>query len=585
MLRSTRTIASLIRHLMLGTAAVAATGTLLTTQVGCKNENQPDYWIDKLEDRAWRPRAVKRLEQFFEDAVTKANKDVEAPEVKALLDKIAEPLANAYVSYYDDYDTKTRVALIKLLSAFRDPRTEKAIKKAFDEFVKHPKTSKDDQDLKWAARAAGSLKLPSLGDPMIQSFTKLKASSMLGGVTYKDLNDALVDMPQASWSGPLRQMLEAEIIIPKGAGDKDKIDPYRDQLFWQTTSALLLGILKDSQAVEPLLKVMLDPTKADVQATALLALVKIGKPAVSEAIKLLRGQSDKLMSYHVRRVKETSGSDKAPEDEPHQRIAALVLGTMGLPDGLAPLMEALKATKNDVNRAVMARELAKIPATAASKEAFQQAFESISLDTNIPPGANALQVLSESSGQFYDPNMIPWLLTRAQKTPGAGDDKTALQSAILVTVLKLAKPEQLSIVRDAVTKYGTKLEKDFLALAEKQLRGCGDRVQCYMAEIEKAENQEQASQFAAIKACYMTGIYGSESTVNDLIDRLNNIDNAAVRYTVSQTLDQLTPKGSKDAVKKLGMIIDKNEKTADRSKIAGDQPVKQVMYRIEARSN
>ena len=307
MLRSTRTIASLIHHLMLGTATVVATGTLLTTAVGCKDEGQPDYWVDKLKERSYRPRAVKRLEQFFEDAVTKANKDVTAPEVKALLDKIVEPLTQAYVQFYDDYDSKTRVELIKLLSSFRDPRTVPALKKAFDEFVKRPATNKDDADIKWAARGAGALKAAALGEPMIQAFMKMKASTMLGGITYKDFNDALQDMPQASWAGPLRTMLAAEIVIPKSAADKDKLDPYKDQLFWQTTSALLLGILKDEAAVDPLMKVMLDPAKADIQATAILALVKIGRPAVNEAVKLLRGQNPKLKDFAALRTKAATG--------------------------------------------------------------------------------------------------------------------------------------------------------------------------------------------------------------------------------------------------------------------------------------
>ncbi len=585
MLRSTRTLASLIHHLMLGTATVVATGILVTTQVGCKDEGKPDYWVDKLEDKSWQPRAIKRLEQFYEDAVTKANKDTSAPEVKALLDKIVVPLTNAYVAGYDNFDVKTRTTCIKLLAAFRDPRTEPALKKAFDEFVKRPSTNKDDTDIKWAARGAGSMKLASLGDPMIQAFTKLRASTMLGGVTYKDFNDALQDMPQQSWAGPLRQMLDAPIVIPKTAADKDKLDPYKDQLFWQTTSALLLGTLKDAAAVEPLMKVMLDPAKADVQATALLALVKIGHPAVVEAVKLLKGQNDKLKAYHYKRVKETSGSDKAPEDEPEVRTAALIIGTIGRPEGLAPLLEVLKTAKGDVNKAVIARELAKIPATAESKEAFKATFQGISLDTNIPPGANALQLLVESSGAFYDPLMIPWLLERAEKTPGSGDDKTALQSAILVTVLKLAKADQLDSVRPAVAKYGTKMEKDFLALAEKQLRACGDRAQCYMGEVEKGENQEQSNQFAGFKACYMAAIHGTPQTAMDLIDRLGAVDNAAVRFSVSQAIDFLSPKGNKDAAKKLQAIIDANEKTADRNKIANDAPVKQVMYRIETRSN
>ncbi len=128
MFRSTRTLASLIGHIILGTTLVVSTGIVATTQVGCKDDSQPDYWVDKLPDSAWRPRAVKRLEQFFEDAVTRSNKDTAAPEVKALLDKIAVPLTKAYVDYYDDYDTKTRVSLIKLLSSFKDSRTEPALK-------------------------------------------------------------------------------------------------------------------------------------------------------------------------------------------------------------------------------------------------------------------------------------------------------------------------------------------------------------------------------------------------------------------------------------------------------------------------
>lgn len=591
MLRSTRTLASLIHHLMLGTATVVATGMLATTQIGCKDEGKPDYWVDKLEDKAWQPRAVKRLEQFYEDAVTKANKDTSAPEVKALLDKIVMPLTNTYISAYDNLDVKTRTTLIKLLAAFRDPRTEPAIKKAFDEFVKRPATNKDDTDIKWAARGAGSMKLASVGDSMIQAFTKLRASTMLGGVTYKDFNDALQDMPQQSWAGPLRQMLDAPIVIPK-ATDKDKIDPYKDQLFWQTTSALLLGTLKDAAAVEPLMKVMLDPAKADVQATALLALVKIGRPAVTEAVKLLRGQNDKLKQYHYARLKDMAPKEtgpkasdwKPPEDEPEVRTAALILGTIGRTEALPPMLEVLKTAKGDVNKAVITREIAKIPATAESKAAFRTAFEGISLDTNIPPGANALQLLVEAAGSFYDPTMIPWLLERAEKTAGAGDDKTALQSAILVTVLKLAKADQLDSVRPAVLKYGTKMEKDFLGLAEKQLKACGDRAQCYLGEVEKGENQDQANQFAGFKACYMSAIHGTEQTRSDLIDRLGAVDNAAVRFSVAQAIDFLSPKGSKEAAKKLAAIIEANEKTADRNKIANDAPLKQVMYRIESRA-
>ena len=584
MFRSTRTLASLIARISFGTAAaVVTTGIVATTLVGCKDDSQPDYWVDKLADGSWRPRAIKRLEQFYEDVITRSNKDTASPEVKALLDKISVPLTKAYVDFYDDYDTKTRVSLIKLLSSFKDPRTEPAIKKAFDEFAKHPKTDKDNADVKWASRAAGALKIPALGEPLLQAFMKLRASTMLGGVTYKDMNEALSDVHQQSWAGPLRTMMDADIVLPKGGNDKDKIDPYRDQLFWQTTSAKLLGELKDPAAVDPLLKVMLDPAKADVQMTALLALVKIGKPVLPEAIKLLKGDNEKLKAFAVRRAKET-GNEKGGDDESIQKTATLILGTLGRSEAIAPLVAMLKVTKSDASKALIARELAKLPATNESKDAFKSVFEATSIDTTIPPGDPALQVLAESAAQFYDPNMIDWLLVRAEKTAGSGDDKTAFQSTVLATVLKLAKPNQLDTVRAAVKKYGTQMEKDFLGMAEKQLKACGDRVQCYLSEIEKSENQEQKTQFVAIKAAYMIGIFGNDQARGELIDRLGSIDNAAVRYAASQTIDQLSPKGSKEAAKKLSMIVEANEKTADSNKIAGDAPLKQVMYRIESRA-
>jgi len=584
MLRSSRSIALLIRALVLGTASTVGLGVLVTTVAGCKDESQPDYWVDKLEDPSWRPRAIKRLEQFFEDTVTRANKDVQNPEVQTLLNKIVDPLTKTYIDGYADLDTKTRVALIKLLASLRDKRTEPALKKAFDEFAKKPSGNKDDADIKWAARAATDLKLQSLGDPMLQAFMKMKTHTMLGGVVYRDLNEAMLAMPQQSWSGPLKQMLEAEIQRPETAKDKDKIDPYKDQQFWQTTSAEVLGILKDESAVEILMKALLDPSKADIGATALLALVKIGKPSVERATKLLKGGDEKLAAFNLRRTQEVTKAKEPPKDKPYIATAAIILGTAGRSEAIAPMIAALKNADNDTNRAVIARELTKLPATAESKEAFKAAFEQISIEAVVPPGLNALQMLTESAGQFYDPSLIDWLLVRAEETKGGGEDKKSLQGAITVTALKLAKPDQLVAVKAAVDKYGTKLEKDLYAQAEKLVKACGDRAACYLAEIEKSENQDQKNQFVGIKAGYMLAILGNEQTRDELITRMDAIENAALRYTAAAAIDYLSPKGSKEAADKLHRIIQKNKETGDSNKISGDAPLKQVMYRLETRA-
>jgi len=585
MTRSLRATASLIRSLLLGTGMAVVAFTTATTIVGCKDESQPDYWVGKLDDNSWRPRAITRLGQFYEDATTKAGGKADDPKVQELLNKIIDPLTKCYVDKYAELDTKTRVSLIKQLAAFRDKRTEPAMKKAFEEFAKKPSGSKDEADIKWAVRASGDLKLESVAEPLLQAFLKLKASTMLGGISYRDFSDAMMKMPQKSWTGPLIAALDAPIERPTSAKDKDKIDPYRDQLFWQTTAALLLGEIGAAEAVEPLLKTMLDPGKADVQATAALAMVKIGKPAVERTIKVLDGSDEKMVAFSNRRVKEVTKSKEDPKDAPHVQTAALILGTIGRSEAITPMLEALKKADKDVQKAVIARELTKLPESPEIHEAFKAAFETISIDANIPPGINALQMLAESVGQFHEPGMLDWLLERAEKTKGGGEDLKALQGVITVTAIKLAKPDQMDKVKAAVDKYGTKLEKDLYEQADKLLKQCKTDLSCYLAEMEKSSNQDQKTQFVAIKAGYMLMVMGGEAQRDELVKGMDSFENAAVRFVASQAIDHLSPKGSKEAAAALRKIIDKNAESGDKNKIAGDAPVKQVMYRIEARAD
>lgn len=566
--------------------APAVTVTIAASAVlsGCKDESQPDYWVDKLSDRAWQANAVKRLEQFFEDTFTRANKDLNAPDMKALADKVVEPLTKTYTDNYSDLDDKTREDLIKLVASFRDKRGEPALKKAFLEFAK---SGKGAEDVKWAARAAGDMKVDGLAEPMGQAFDKLKASSKEGANVYRDLNEAMVKHPSPAWSGLLKMKLQPEITPPGDGKNPEALERYRNELFWQTTSAQLLGELKDESAVEPLLKVMLDPAKADVQATAALALVKIGKPAAARALKILADQDPDMAAYCAAHVQKLTGAKEPPKDKPHIPTAAVVLGAMGRPETLDAMIAALKAQTDASNRAIIARELAKIPATPASKQAFKTAYEATPIGTEIPPGGNALQTLTESAGAFYDAEFVPWLIDRANKTPSSADEKeekTLLQSTATITAIKLMKPDQTAVVNDAVGKWGTQIEKDAFKLGSDLLKACGDRVDCYLANVEKGENQDKTRQQAGIKAGYMIGEYGDEKARGELIQRLDSIDNAAVRFVAAQTIDYLSPKGSKDAADALDKIIEKNAKAADKNKAAGDAPLKQVMYRIRARA-
>jgi hypothetical protein len=139
-------------------------------------------------------------------------------------------------------------------------------------------------------------------------------------------------------------------------------------------------------------------------------------------------------------------------------------------------------------------------------------------------------------------------------------------------------------VKGAVDRYGTELEKKAFKLAEAQLKACGDRAACYVASIQKPENQDQANQFAGMKDGYMIAILGNDATRDELLGVIDGIDNAAVRFTAGQAIDHLSPKGSKAVADKLSAIIAKNAKSADREKASADAPLKTVLYRIQARN-
>ena len=586
-MRTSRAIASIISSLLLSsslTTAVLVTPAL----VGCKDEGQPEYWVEKLDDPSWRARAVTRLVQFYEDTLSRKNNDLKAPEVVEFANKTVEPLTKLYVEQYDNIDSKSRVALIKLIADFRDKRTEPALKKAFDMFVKMPKTSRDETDIKWASRANEDLKLESLSLPMLEAFRKLKTSSMLGGVAYRDMTEALIAQPpNKALVGPLIQMIEVQVTPPNDK-DKSSFDDWKDQIVWQDTAAKVLGKIGDPSATEPLMKVMLDPSKGmteftTVQITSVLALVKIGKPAADAAAKLLKSDYEKLQTFELRRIREVTGSDE--KGKPWVQTAAIIIGTIGRQDSIPAMVEAMKSEKDDATKAIIARELTKIPATPDSIEAFKETFTSLPLSAELPSGGGAIDSLSEAAGRFCDPSLASWLVETAGKLKGDADDRKSAQAAMTITALKLAKAEDLPTVKGAVERYGTDLEKGLAKQAETAVSACKDDPGCYIGLMQKPENQKLENQFVGIKAGYMVAILGNEAARDKLVDSLGSISNAGLRFVASQAIDKLSPKGSKSAADKMNTIITNNAKSPDRDKAQGDSSLKEVMFRLYARGS
>src|SRR5262249_39914431 len=145
---------------------------------------------------------------------------------------------------------------------------------------------------------------------------------------------------------------------------------------WQTTSAEVLGELRDATATKTLLKVLLDPAKADVAPAAALAIAAIGKDAVPVLLDTLAGKDAELVLLAKSKAADNGGNARA-----YGAAAAWGLGEMGRADATDPLVRASKSADNDANRAAVAIALAKLPASPEAEKAFQAVYE------KLAPGA------------------------------------------------------------------------------------------------------------------------------------------------------------------------------------------------------
>jgi hypothetical protein len=562
--------------------AVSATPTAEPPQAG--DPSQPGYWLPKLSNAAERQQAILRLGQLFDDRLGRARGNLDAPEVRASIDECVGPLTRTYVDQYDAVDAGTRAALMKLLVSCRDPRTEPALRTALERFARRQPTAAQELDVKWAVRAVAEQPLPSLGGPLLEAFVQLRASTPLGGLVYRDFYETMRRVASPSWAGTLRSLLAAPIVVPTSRRDTERVDAYRNQLFWQATAAELLGGLRDREAAEPLLRVLLDPTKDDVALTARLALVRIGRLAVSPTIELLEGKNAALEQFRRERVRAVISPDPSPEQASVVPTASLVLGSIGRAEALPALLHALDVEKSESIRAQIAREMTKLPKSAQSLAAFERVYEGTSLEALIPPGMLAASVLAESAARFYDPSLVPWLLGRIRTARGGDpDDNEARRFVLLATAVKLAEPNQLDAVRPAVKKYGSRVEKGMLALAEEELRACGSDVSCHVRQANLPENHCLERNFVAIKACTMAAIHGSDDTARELVRQVEAVDSYAVRYAIAQAIDALEPRGSAEIPEMLGPIIDRARAAQDHDRAMLATPLIELRYRLLAR--
>jgi hypothetical protein len=551
------------------TCASLAAVTAATALVACADENEPKTWVKRLDDPAQRAAAIKRLTQFFEDTMTKANKNREDASVKTLLDDIVDPMAKQYTA--GNLDEKTRKELMKFLADTRDPRTAPALAKAFNEY----EPGKNDEDVKYAAQAvhgladAKKLTDQNVVDALWACFSKFQVSKAKSINLVKDLHDAVVAVSHPTYGPKAVEKLAAPV-------DPKNVDNVRDQLqFWQLTSVQVLSELRFVPSVKALVTTLLTPTKADLRAPVNTALMRMPKESEPVLISALNGSDPDLT-----KLTALFGPDKT-----HVAVLGDTLAWISRPSGRDAVLSALAQADNDTNRTILAQSLIRFPKDPRLVPAFLGTYNKIGGTASVAlmGGANAHGALAQASAQFYDTGLTDWLLKEINTAKG--DEADAIQLLGLESAIKLMTPAQKGAVGGAVTREGTPREKEMFKLASAVLDKCKEDAGCYVSSLDQPiPSSPPTASMGAIKASWMAGIYGNAGTRNDLLGKVDKVKEAGARLALVEAIDHLSPQGDASAAAALEKIVDADKASGNQSVLMADDAVVKVAMRLRARA-
>jgi len=381
----------------------------------------------------------------------------------------------------------------------------------------------------------------------------------------------MMQLRSASWKPVLLEKIGRPMERPPRSADAEKMAPYQTQLFWQQTSADLLGTLGDASATKPLLKVLLEKEKADVASAALLSIVKIGAGAVPILVDILAGKDAEMVEFSTSKSAGASGNVKS-----YVAASAVALGAIGRVDARSPLIQALKSADNEANRAVVARELTALPASPEAEKAFQAGYDKVPSAASIWPSMFAARpALLSAAARFYDAEMVPWLLTQANAAKGKDEEA---MGAALTSAIKVMKGAHVAKVKTAVDKIGSEKDKSAFAAASELLGKCAEAVDCYLSKLK---DDDASGGFVGVKAAHMVAMLGDTRAGMEIVKLLPTVRNADVRTAAVLAVDHVVQKDAPAVADALHKVLD--DQLGDGPSPLATTAAEQVVYRLRAR--
>jgi hypothetical protein len=479
-----------------------------------RNEPPLASLVHKLDDDRTRADAVRGIVQFFENAKARANGELGHADVKALVDRVIDPMTKTYADA--KLDDATRGALIRFLAETRDARAGRAWIKALG----------SDDDVEWGALGIGATAYREGAAALGEAFTKLEAGTPKGSKASKSVRTAMLALKDPVWKAILLERVGRSLQKPDGASEAAKT-AYQNEVFWQATSAEVLGELHDGAATRALLKVLLDPAKTEVVPAALAGLLAIGKSAVPALLDVLAGKDTELVAFAKSTAADQGGNAKA-----YVAAAALALGEIGRADARDALARATRSADHDANRAALALALTKVATSADAEKAFQTTYEKLAPGAMLAFSKSAARpALLDAAAGFHDASLVPWLLRQIAAAKGA--DAEEVRAAGLRSALLLMKTTHAPAMRQAVDKLGGETAKEAFGASTRVLESCDAALDCYAAKLDAPSGNESA------KAAAMLGALGETKTASTLVERLPRIPTAEGRRAALAALDHL----------------------------------------------
>jgi hypothetical protein len=490
---------------------------------------------------------------------------------QAFVKDYAMLLTRVAVESYGSLPPKLRLGLINLLVSFNTSEVTPAFATALESYAAN---KQDVESAIWAARGAAAHSGPELPAALVKVWEAVEMNDRDFRRFSAHFVPALRTNAQPEWALFLSRALIPEIERPARFDDKPAVKAYQNQLFWQSTAAELLGQLKAGEYARSLVVVLLTPSKREVHGEAERALLQMGASVLPTLEALLQGNDAELVAL--------AGSAGVAR-EPAAYFATRLLDQLRLPASIPMLKQAWESTKEPVTRTLIVRALSWIPGAEVA-ELLKQTFVGTKLDTTLPEGESALEVLAVAAANSFEHDaLLPWLSERVDKVPGKGSRKGDVQRVLIESVSKLAFTKDVKPASKVAQLYGGRTGTPMFEQASRLLKECGEDVKCYRAKATDLTASSPEGTFTRIKAIWMLGMLGSPVDRAALLSTLEAPLPREVLHATLRVIEELTP--TKDDAVVLGLrgVVGKLPVEAEKEAQGQRAAVEAAMWRVGAR--